>query len=769
MFRKENGVYCLETDHSGYYIQPRGTLMETVHFGGRIHPTAEALPERNSVGYGGGIPYAPGSDLGHLCLELTPTGKGDFRRTGLELRLRDGSDVVQFRFAGEVLHEGSLPPEGMPGARNAAETLELVFDSPQGITVRQFYGIYPDCDCFTRRLVVENHSGGNVTLTRCMSYQLDLPRGGYELTTYTGAWGRERQETTVPLKAGAVTFGSRTGTSSHYCNPFFLLSAPNATEDAGKVYGFNLIYSGSHEGWAEVSTFGKTRIQAGIQSEGFAWTLAEGEAFHTPEAVLSQSNRGKNGLSQNLHQFVRRHISPDAWADRERPILLNNWEATYFGFTERKLLSLAKKAAKLGMELFVLDDGWFGNRDNDHCALGDYTINRKKLPHGLDYVARAVNDLGMGFGLWFEPEMVSPDSDLYRAHPDWAVQVPGVEPSLGRNQLVLDLCRPEVRAYIIENVNRILASAPIAYVKWDMNRALTDGYSLALREQGRFAHAWVLGLYEVMGTIVASNPEILFEGCSSGGNRYDLGILSYMSQIWASDDTDCYERTKIQTGTSYGYPLCTMGAHVSASPNHQTARSSPIESRFDVAAFGVLGYELDLGSLTPAEEKVVSAQIAFYKEHRRLFQYGTFHRLRSTFHGEWCGWMVVSGDKREAMVLDYLARVVPNTETEPLMLTGLDPEICYEVSVRQQYIDVRSFGGLVNYVLPVKVNTDGLLAHAAANLYMLPTETESFEAWGDCLMEAGLRVKQRFVGTGYSQDVRMMPDNSARIYHLKAK
>lgn len=768
MFREENGIFCLETEHLGYYMAPRGELMETLHFGGKLRGSVESLSEKVATVYGSAIPYAGNDDLLHLCLELSPTGWGDYRRTGLELRLPDGSDVVQFRFVSHAVHEGSLPPKGMPGGKGAAQTVELVFESPQGVTVKQYYGIYPDCDAFTRRVVVENRSGGAVRLSRCMSYSLDLPATLYSLTTFTGAWARERNESTVELKPGAVKFGSRTGTSSNFCNPFFMVSAPGCGEDAGRVYGFNLIYSGSHEGWAEVSPYSKTRIQAGIQSEGFGWTLADGESFETPEAVMSYSGQGKNALSQNFHRFVKGHISPAHWADKERPILLNNWEATYFKFNEHKLLSLAKKAAKLGLELFVLDDGWFGNRDSDTCALGDYTLNAKKLPHGLDGLGKKINDLGLKFGLWFEPEMVSPDSDLYRAHPDWAVQVPGVAPALGRNQLVLDLCRSEVRAYIIENVNRILASAPISYVKWDMNRQLTDLYSPALEEQSRFSHAWVLGLYEVMGAIVEANPEVLFEGCSSGGNRFDLGILSYMNQVWTSDDTDCYERMRIQTGTSYGYPTCTMGAHVSASPNHQTARTSPLEGRFDVAAFGAFGYELDLGTMSPAEEKIVAAQVKFYKEHRRLFQFGEFYRLRSPFHSEWCAWMVVSEDKREALVLDAICRMEPNSETEPLILTGLDPDACYQVTARPQFVDIRSFGGLINYVLPVKVNTEGFLIHAAANLYTMPTETESFTAYGDCLMEAGLRVKQRFVGTGYTQDVRLMPDYSGRIYHLKA-
>lgn len=772
MIRYSDHIFSLETEHLGYYIAHRGELAETIHFGSKIHPSLEALAERQAVSYGSDVAYqapaAPDS-LGHLCLELTPDCKGDMRQNSLEITLGNGSPVVEFRLSGHSIHEGSLPPAAMPGAYGAESTLEIIFDSPQGITLRQFYGIYADCDTFTRRMEVENHSTQPITLHRCMSYQLDLPEIGWDLTTFTGAWARERHETVLPTHVGIHRFGSRTGVSSHYCNPFFLLSQKNTTEHHGRVYGFNLIYSGSHQGQVEVSPFAKTRIQAGIQSDGFRWTLQSGESFQTPEAVLSFSRDGKNGLSRNMHQFVQNHISRGIWAQRPRPILLNNWEATYFNFKESTLLNLAKKAKKLGLELFVLDDGWFGNRDSDTCALGDYAINRRKLPHGLDGLAKKVNDMGLDFGLWMEPEMISPDSDLYRTHPDWAVQAPGTAPSLSRNQLVLDLCRTQVQDYIIENVNRILSSAPIRYVKWDMNRPLTEFYSPALSEQGRFAHSWVLGLYRILNAIIKANPEVLFEGCASGGNRFDLGILCYMNQIWTSDDTDCYERMRIQTGTSYGYPPSVMGCHVCAAPNHQTTRSSPLEARFDVACFGLLGYELDLNTITPAEEKAIEKQVAYYKQHRQLFQYGTFYRLKSPFHEEKCCWMVVSQDRKEAIVLDAIGRMTPNSEGSPLHLTGLDADTCYEVTVRPEVMDLREFGSLINHVLPFKVNDKGLLMHVVSDLYALPAEEDHYFAWGDSLMEAGLRPKQAFTGTGYNQDVRMMPDYAARLYHLKAK
>lgn len=779
MVRIEDELFCIETKNSGYYMAKRGGLVENLHYGGKLHVNAEVLSEKMAVGYGTDVVYRKEEEplsLLHLSLELTPPGKGDFRQGALELELANGSRVCDFSFVSAKSQKGSLEAENLPGAYGGDETLTLEFASRQGIRVFLHYTAYEDCDVITRKMSIYNGSGETVRLHRCMSYQLDLPDTGYMLSTFTGAWARERHETSCLLKNGTQSFGSTTGVSSHYCNPFFMVSFADAGEHTGEVYGFNLIYSGSHLGQVETGPYSKTRIQAGIQPKGFCWTLQPGEGFDTPEAVLTWSENGKNGMSANMHRFVKEHIVRGGWAKKERPVLLNNWEATYFDFKESTLIKLAKEAKKLGIELFVLDDGWFGERNDDTKGLGDYQVNTKKLPGGLKGLASKINELGMDFGLWFEPEMVNPDSELYRQHPDWTVAVPGEEPCLGRNQLVLDLCRKEVQDYIIDKVNATLKSAPIRYVKWDMNRPLTDAFSPALsgpdgkREQGRFFHAWTLGLYRVLKEVTEANPDILFEGCASGGNRFDLGILCYMPQIWTSDDTDAYERMKIQTGTSYGYPPGVMGCHVSAVPNHQTARSTPIETRFDVAAFGILGYELDLTLVSPAEKKAIAAQIEFYKKHRRLFQQGTFLRLTSPFSdSESCVWMVVSEDKKEAMVLEAMGRLAPNSETPPLRLKGLDGDSLYRVSTRSQVIDIRSFGSLINHVLPIKVDSSGLLVHIASDHYMLPCEEESFTAYGDLLMRAGIKRKQRFSGTGYNEEVRLMPDYSARVYYLCAE
>lgn len=774
MIRLDGDLICLETDHTGYYMARRGALLETLHYGAKIQPDVPALREKTGAGYGTDVvvPGAEPDSLLHLCLELTPDGRGDFRMGMVSARFADGSTVCDWTFYGAEQREEPLPPAGLPAAWGGAETLVSTFTTTKGLEAQLIYTLYPACDVITRRLRLRNTGDAPVTILRCLSSQLDLPRREYTLTTFTGAWARERRPQAAPLTEGVREFGSRTGNSSHYCNPFFQLAEPGTGEDSGRVYGFNLIYSGSHLERVETGPYGKTRVLSGIQPEHFSWTLAPGEMLDTPEAVLTFSRQGTGGVSRNLHRFVRRHIVRGPWADRPRPVLLNNWEATYFDFNEGKLLRLAREAKKLGIELFVLDDGWFGKRDSDTCSLGDYTVNSKKLPGGLAGLGRKLNDLGLAFGLWVEPEMVSPDSELYRSHPDWAVQTPGISPALSRHQLVLDLCRPEVQDYLIGQLNALLDSVPIRYIKWDMNRHMTDCYSPVLAEQGRFSLCWMQGLYRVLEQVTGSHPEVLFESCASGGNRFDLGMLCYMPQIWTSDDTDAWERMKIQSGTSGGYPQSVMGCHVAASPNHQTLRTSQLEARFDVAAFGILGYELDVTRLSPAEKSVVAAQIAFYKQHRKLFQFGQLYRLASPFvpatGGEQCAWMVVSDDKTEALVLDAVGRIEPNSETPPLRLAGLDPNRRYRVESRAQKIDIRDFGTLLNAVLPVSVNTSGLLVHAAADRYMLDTEKESYTAAGDLLMEAGLRRKARFAGTGYNEEVRVMPDYSARLYYLTA-
>lgn len=772
-------VFQLDTAHTSYLFEARGGLLQQLYYGPRIKThDAEPLREKTAAGYGSEVVYKAAEkplSLDSRPLEFSPKNKGDYRLPAFSARTGQG-------FTADLVYEGfrveeALPaPEGLPAPHDGDGCLIVTLKTADGLEAELLYGVFEQADVIARSLRVVNRTKAPLELLRAMSFQLDLPGCGYTLATLDGAWARERHVTEHRLAPGAVVFGSRTGASSNRTNPFFMVYEDGAGEFAGRVYGCNLVYSGSFEGAAEVSPLGSTRIMEGVQSDGFCWPLAPGERFEAPWAVLTCSDAGKNGMSQNMHRFVKEHILPPAFAHKLRPVLLNNWEATYFDFNERRLLRLAREAAALGVELFVLDDGWFGARDSDSAGLGDYEVNRKKLPSGLDGLGDRVRALGLGFGLWMEPEMVNEDSGLYRAHPDWAVKAPGVEPGRGRNQLVLDLCRREVRDYIVENVVRTVKTAGAAYVKWDMNRHVSDNYSPALDEQGRFAHRFVQGLYEIFRRVTEACPDVLFEGCASGGDRFDLGVLCYMPQIWTSDDTDAYERQLIQTGTSYGYPPCVMATHVSASPNHQASRPSPLEARFDVAAFGLLGYELDLTVASAAEKKAMKEQIAWYKAHRQVLQQGDFYRLKSPFGPDdtrgltarETQWITVAPDKSEAVAGEFMGLLVPSSAKPPMRLYGLHPDRLYEISVRREVINIKTFGSLINQILPFRVNADGLLMHTASGVYMLPCEEEHYTAWGDLLMRAGLRFKQSFTGTGYNDDVRLMPDFSGRLYALKA-
>lgn len=774
MIRQENGVFCIETKQTGYYIAPRGPLMEQLHYGRKLRcPSAEVLRQPLAVAYGTDVIYDkdfdPALSLLHLGLELSPTEKGDFRQSALALTLGNGSPVCDLRYAGAQILPHPPESSGLPMVREGGECLMLRFESKEGVAAELLYIPLDSCDVIVRQTRLVNNSGSPITLHRAMSYQLDLPRQDFLLTTLTGAWAREFEPDTASVRQGRTVLGSVSGTSSHYCNPFFALSDPNTDEHAGDIYGFNLLYSGSHAASIETDSYGSLRIMAGIQPEGFHWTLSPGESFLTPQAALTFSTEGRNGLRCNMHRLVTDHILPPQWRNAPRPILVNNWEATYFDFTPRKLRALAAKAAGLGSELFVLDDGWFGRRTDDTRGLGDFDPNPKKLPDSLAGLAKDLKTKGLSFGLWVEPEMVSQDSALYEQHPDWAVASPGVSPSFGRNQLVLDLCREEVREYLIAQLNHLLDSAPIRYIKWDMNRHHTDRFSAALSEQGRFAHSWTLGLYQVLEAVTSSHPDVLFEGCASGGNRFDLGILYYMPQIWLSDDTDAWQRCKMQTWASLGYPPGVMGCHVSAAPNHQTLRFTPLDSRFDVAAFGLLGYELDLTALNAAQEKSIKEQIAFYKHHRGLFQHGRFYCLSTPEADQGGAWMVVSEDRQKAAVLEMTGLLRPNAPMPILRLAGLDEACSYRVSLRQQSVELDSFRTLLNHVLPVKLRADGMLVHLAGEVYQMPCEQMEFTAGGDLLMHAGLRLPQRFCGSGYTDGVRPMPDFSARIWLLEAQ
>ena len=486
---------------------------------------------------------------------------------------------------------------------------------------------------------------------------------------------------TRTLEQGIQSVESARGHSSHNHNPFIMLRRPGTGEEEGEVLGFSLVYSGNFLAQAEVDTWDTTRVTLGINPFGFDWKLAPGERFQTPEAVMVYSGRGMGEMSRTFHRLYRSRLARGYWRDRPRPILINNWEATYFDFDEDKLVSIARAAREDGVELFVLDDGWFGARSSDRAGLGDWTANRDRLPNGVAGLARRIEDLGMRFGLWFEPEMVNKDSDLYRAHPDWILQTPGRRVSYGRNQLVLDFSRQEVVDCVYGMMAGILSGARVSYVKWDMNRSITEAYSAALPpdRQGEVCHRYILGVYDLYERLTAAFPEVLFESCASGGGRFDPGLLYYAPQGWVSDDSDAVERLKIQYGTSYCYPVSSMGAHVSAVPNHQMNRTTPLATRANVACFGTFGYELDLNRLTAEERSQVREQIAFMKSYREVLQYGDFYRLLSPFDGNFTAWMAVSPDKRTALVGWYKTFNEVNGPFHRVKLRGLDPALDYAV------------------------------------------------------------------------------------------
>jgi len=595
-----------------------------------------------------------------------------------------------------------------------------------------------------------------------MSMNLDIPNDGYRLITFDGGWIKEANKHERKLTYGMHVNSSTTGSSSNRHNAGFILAANNTTEIQGNAYGFNLVYSGNHYSAIELSNHDIVRIQTGINPYCFEWTLENGEQFETPEAIMSYSGAGFNGLSHNFHDFINNHIVRSDWKGKERPIVINNWEAYFFKFTQGKLLNLAKRAKKLGVEMFVLDDGWFGKRDNDKAGLGDYTVNNKKLPQGLPEFSNSIHELGMKFGLWFEPEMVNEDSDLYRTHPEYALKTPGKNPARGRNQLVLDMCNPKVRDYIVENVTNILDTANVDYVKWDYNRHISDACSSCIPDQGRFFHEYTMGLYETLDRIFTPRPHILFESCSSGGNRFDLGMLCYSPQIWTSDDTDPIERLRIQSGISYLYPLSTMGAHVSEAPHVQTLRETPLATRFNVAAFGCLGYELDLKFLSDVESKEVKDQIDFYKKYRRIFQYGKFCRGEQ-FKDNKVVWHVVDKDSKAGISGFFQTQTTASEGFDRLRFMGLEEDRKYSVKTRAQRVFIKRFGGLVKHLLPVTLDPNGLILRTVDKHYSMNDCIESYTGNGKALMN-GLLLNNQFEGTSYNENTRLLGDYGSNLY-----
>ncbi|MDA8425695.1 MAG: alpha-galactosidase [Treponema sp.] len=622
-------------------------------------------------------------------LECPVRGSGDFRAPALVAEQADGSTVLDLVYVAHRVYAGKRPIAGLPStyveSDDEADTLELdLADARSGLVATLGYTIFRDFPAIARRMELRNGGQSRLILRCAMSASLDLPDPRWELLSLSGAWARERHLAARALAPGSQGVSSERGASGHQHNPFIALKRPGVGEAGGEVYGFSLVYSGNFLAEAEVDSFGITRTRIGIDPAGFAWTLEPGESFRTPEAVLAYSASGLGALSETYHRLYRTRLARGVWRDKARPVLVNNWEGTYFDFTESRLLGIAGVARDLGVELFVLDDGWFGRRDDDTSSLGDWAVDERKLPGGLASLARRVEAMGLKFGLWIEPEMVSPRSELFAAHPDWAIGVPGRPRTETRNQYVLDLSRPEIVEHLYGVIAGLLRSAPVSYLKWDMNRNITEPYGAALPpgRQGEFFHRYTLGLYSLLDRITREFPGLLVESCASGGGRFDPGLLAYAPQAWVSDDTDAVERLKIQWGTSLCYPLSSMGAHVSAVPNHQVGRITPLSTRAAAAFFGVFGYELDAAALSPAERAEILDQVAFYKRHRELIATGRFLRLLSPFEGDGneVAWSCVSEDGNEALVGFYRVLNRPFAGPRRLRLRGLSPAKVYRVS-----------------------------------------------------------------------------------------
>ena len=625
--------------------------------------------------------------LENIKQEYPTFGCGDMRFPAYEIERENGSHVVEFVYKEHKIYNGKPKLEGLPAtyveSDDEAQTLELVLeDTSINTRIVLLYTIYEAFPVIARSVRFECDSDEKITLLSAMSACVDLPDKDYEMIDLAGVWARERHVRRHKLDYGIQSIYSMRGCSSYQFNPFLALARENADEFQGQVYGFSLVYSGNFLAQTEVDNYDTARVLMGIHPNGFKWTLGKGESFQTPEMVMVYSEAGLNGMSQTFHKLYRTRLARGTWRDKVRPILINSWEAFYFDFDAPKLLGLADVAADLGMELFVLDDGWFGKRDDSTSSLGDWYPNEEKLKGTLKELAEKINAKGLKFGLWIEPEMTNKDSDLYRVHPDWLLAEQGKRICHSRTQYVLDFSKKEVREYIGDMLENLLAEVPVSYIKWDMNRTFSEVFSNGNdREyQGKVCHKYILGVYELYERLTSRFPHVLFESCASGGARFDPGMLYYAPQGWTSDDTDAIERLKIQYGTSMVYPVSCMGSHVSASPNHQTNRVTPLETRADVAYFGTFGYELDLLKLGEEDKAEIRRQIAFMKKKRDLIQKGTFYRLKSPFEGNETAWMIVSEDQKKALVGYYRVMQPVNVGFKRLKLKGLKEDICYKVS-----------------------------------------------------------------------------------------
>lgn len=692
IFDDKKQIFHLRTPNSSYMIGIYGGyILEHLYWGKRLE-TCDGVSEspRKTTGFSPVdaelFEQGLNASTDVIPQEYSFYGSCDLRKPAFHAVYADGSRITKMKYLTHTIYNGKPKLCGLPStyteSDSEADTLEItVKDEHTGLELIYRYTAFNNYDAITRNTEVINNGTSAVSIDTVMSCNVDFPRADFDMVNLSGAWARERNIERRHLGTGTTKIESRRGASSHHQSPFFALCDKNADEKAGDVYGFSFVYSGNFEAGAEVDTYERTRAFMGINSCDFSWLLESGETFTSPEVVMVYSDRGFGKMSRTFNKLYQKRLARGRYRDEERPILINNWEGTYFDFDEEKIVNIAKSAKSAGIEMLVLDDGWFGKRDSDNCSLGDWYADTRKLPNGIPGLVKKINDMGMKFGLWFEPEMVSPDSDLYRAHPDWCLHVEGRKRSEGRNQLILDFSRNDVREYIVKALKDVLNSAPIEYVKWDMNRNMSCVGSAMLppKRQAETAHRYMLGLYSVLEEIIAAFPNILFEGCSGGGGRFDAGMMHYFNQYWTSDDTDATERMYIQHGTSLVMPSAFMGSHVSAVPNHQMGRTSPLKTRGYIAMCGQFGYELDVTKMTADELNEIKEQIEVYKSVREVIHNGDMYRLASPFESRNAVWEYVSENKKTVVMFFFTVMMEPSQQMKYIKLDGLCADKLYRL------------------------------------------------------------------------------------------
>lgn len=688
IYNPNKRIFTLHTKRSTYQMQvdSLGYLLH-LYYGAKNNGSMEYVLTYADRGFSGN-PYAAGADrtysLDALPQEFPTLGTGDYRNIALNIKGDNGVEGVNLLYKRHEIRKGKYALNGLPAVwakEEEAQTLEIVLaDEAAQVEVHLLYGVLEEADVITRSVVIKNVGTGSVTIEKASAACLDFVSGDYDVLRFYGRHAMERNLERTALGHGTIAFGSRRGTSSHQYNPAVILAEHGATEDSGACYGMLMVYSGNFLCEAEKDQYEQTRLLMGLNDELFSYPLAAGETFTVPEVILSYSANGLSELSQQYHKCIRDHVCRSKYVHESRPVLINSWEAAYFDFTGDTIVDLAKEAASLGIDMVVMDDGWFGKRDDDNSSLGDWYVNEKKLGGSLSELIRRVHEQGVKFGIWIEPEMVNEDSDLYRAHPDWAIQISGRKPIRSRNQLLLDFSRKEVRDQVFEQICAVLDQGEIDYVKWDMNRSMADVYA------GNLTYDYVLGVYDFMERLTSRYPYLLLEGCSGGGGRFDAGMLYYSPQIWCSDNTDAINRTRIQYGTSFFYPVSAVGAHVSAVPNHQTGRVTNLNTRGVTAMAGTFGYELNPALLSEEEKQTIREQIQTYKKYERLINEGTYWRLSNPFEDEVSAWMSVSREQDRALVSVVRLVSEANPATVYIRLRGLKPDAVYlEENSGKQY------------------------------------------------------------------------------------